>query len=339
MKTFRRGGIHPAANKLTSNSPIRQITVPDEVTILLSQSIGKPSRPLVKAGETVSRGDKIAEADGIISANLHSPVSGTVKKIDKVRTSSGEWAKAIIITRMENEREEKENPRSQREVENLTPDEIKDIIGEAGIVGLGGATFPTKVKLSPPPGCTLKYLIINGAECEPYLTCDDRLMQEYAVEVVKGSRLLMRASGVVKTIIGIEENKPEAIEAMTAATAHEPDISVEILKKKYPQGGEKEMTEALLGIEIPEGKLPASVGVIVDSVATAYAVYDAVWNRRPLYQRIITVTGPSLTNPGNFLVPDGTNIKSLIDLAGGLPEDTGKVVIGGPMMGKGSKFH
>ena len=211
----------------------------------------------------------------------------------------------------------------------LSPnDKLIGIIGEAGVVGLGGATFPTRVKLTPPEGKVADLIVINGAECEPYLTCDDLLMRSNAREIILGTRLLMRSVGVKEAVIGIEENKPEAIEAMRNASMNYTDIDVVELKKKYPQGGEKQLIQALTGREVPMGGLPVDVGCIVDNVATAYAVYQAVYERCPLTRRIVTVTGPGLSNPGNFLVPFGTPLTALIEAAGGLPEDTGKIIAG-----------
>lgn len=334
MKTFSIGGIHPKASKLTDKSPITDIAVPERLTIVLNQSIGKPSKPLVKVGDEVAAYDKIAEADGVMSANLHAPVAGKVVKLEKVHTGQGYWADAIILQTLPEREATLPEPRSIEEIRALSGKEIVEIVREAGIVGLGGACFPTAVKLTPPPGFTPDVIVINGAECEPYLTCDDLLMQTHAEEVVKGAMLLMHAVGVNKIVIGIEENKPAAIAAMRQAAIPYPEIKVEVLKKKYPQGGEKELIEALLRKQVPSGGLPVAVGAIVDNVATAYAVYEAVTLHKPLTHRVVTVTGPSVASPGNFRVPIGTDLSELITMAGGLPEDTGKVVAGGPMMGR-----
>lgn len=332
--TFRIGGIHPAEEKLTAAMPITALPESDTLVLSLTESIGKPSRPIVKPGQKVRRYEKIAEADGFVSAPLHSPVCGTVQKIERVRTPQGYWTDAIIIQRDPEAVVEEPVERTAEEIEALTPKEIIDIIGEAGVVGLGGATFPTKVKLLPPEGSKPDVVLINGAECEPYLTCDDRLMQEQSLPIALGAQLLMKAAGVDRCIIGIEDNKPEAIEAMRKAVKDIPGMSVEVLKKKYPQGGEKQLIAALLKRQVPDGALPVSVGAIVDNVATAYAVYDAVWRRHPLVERVVTVTGSSLREGGNFLVPLGTPLPALLEAAGGMPEDTGKLVAGGPMMGR-----
>lgn len=334
MKTFKKGGIHPKANKLTDHSPIQDLPSPQEVRLFLSQCIGAPAKPIVKPGDHVCQGQMVAEAGGFVSAPIHSPVCGTVKKIEPVRDGQGLWKDAIIIASDESQECETPEPRTKEEVDALTPKEIVEIIGNAGIVGLGGATFPTRVKLSPPEGKIPEFILINGAECEPFLTCDDLLMQTSPEAIAEGARLLMRSVNVDKCIIGIEENKPEAIKAMTKAAESIPGMSVVVLKKKYPQGGEKQLIQALTGREVPDGGLPVDVGAIVDNVATAYAVYDAIWNRRPLTERIVTVTGPDVENPGNFRVKFGSNVQSLLEKAGGIPAGTSCLIAGGPMMGR-----
>lgn len=335
MKTFRKGGIHPPEYKLTAGRPIVGVPVPPEIRIMLSQCIGAPSRPVVKAGDHVVAGQMIAEAGGFVGAPLHSPVCGTVKKLEPTRTPQGIWQDSIVIVPDETQEDAiQATPRDEDEIMALSPEEIVVIVGEAGIVGLGGATFPTRVKLSVPKGKKARTVIINGAECEPCLTCDDALMRTEAEAIVKGAFLIMKATGAPEGIIGIEENKPEAIAAMEAAAKTVPAISVCKLKKKYPQGGEKQLIYALTGRIVPAGALPIETGCIVDNVATAFAIYDAVRNRRPLTERIVTVTGPGLSNPGNFLVKNGTPLSALIDFAGGLPEEAGKIIAGGPMMGR-----
>lgn len=335
MKTFRKGGVHPPEDKLTAGRSIIALPLPQELRIMLSQCIGAPSKPLVKAGEHVEAGQMIAEAGGFVGAPIHSPVNGKVVKIEPTRTPQGIWQDSIVITPdKENPCDMNVSPRNENEVKELSPEEIIKIVGDAGIVGLGGATFPTRVKLSVPEGKTTEIVIINGAECEPCLTCDDALMRKEAEKIVKGTRLIMKATGAPRGIIGIEENKPEAIDAMLRATSPYRDISVEVLKKKYPQGGEKQLIYAVIGRTVPAGALPIETGCIVDNVATAYAVYDAVYNSRPLIERIVTVTGHGLSNPGNFIVKNGTPLSALIEFAGGMPENTGKIIAGGPMMGR-----
>lgn len=334
-KTFHKGGIHPSDNKLTADMAVTYPVKSDSLTLILGQSIGAPSEVTVKAGEHVVAGQQIAAAGGYVSASLHTPVSGTVKKLTTVRDIAGYPVAAVEIERDkdgaegENAYLEPMNPDT-----HYSPADIVARVAACGIVGLGGATFPTNVKLSPGKEYRPEFVIINGAECEPWLTCDDRLMREHADEVVRGSRWLMRAVKVDKCYIGIEDNKKEAIEAMREAATHHCGVEIVPLRKKYPQGGEKQLIAAILGREVPSGALPVYVGAIVDNVATAYAVYQACEKGIPLTGRIVTVTGPSLTNPGNFYAEIGTPVSDLIEAAGGLPEDTGKVVSGGPMMGR-----
>lgn len=306
---------------------------------MLHQNIGVASKPVVKPGDHVAKGMKIAEADGFVSAALHSPADGTVKKIEPTRTTQGIWQDSIVIVpdqpgRYEDWSCDSVRPRGEEEVAALSANEIVDIVADSGIVGMGGATFPTHVKLTLPEGKIARYVLLNGAECEPYLTCDDILMQEHAREIILGGRLLMKAVGASECIVGIECNKPEAIRVMTEAAASFDDVSVEVLKKKYPQGGEKQLIYALTGETVPEGGLPIDTGCVVDNVATAFAVYDAVYNRIPLSYRVITVTGPDLVGRGNFLVPIGMPLSAVMEFADGVPESTGKIVAGGPMMGQ-----
>lgn len=335
MKTFKKGGIHPAADKLTADIPVEEMELQAELRLILAQSIGAPSRCIVKVGDEVERFDVIAEAGGFVSVPLHAPRAGKVTKIEKIRNERGLWQEAVTIAVDSSKADAPlPEPRSEQEIASLRPEDIVTICRDAGIVGLGGATFPTHVKLTIPEGKSADTILINGAECEPYLTCDDRLMREHSREIVDGTRLLMRAARVSKAVIGIEENKPEAIAAMDRAVASEDGISVVVLKKKYPQGSEKQLIAAVTGREVPAGALPVDVNVIVDNVATAFALHEAVAKRIPLTRRIVTVTGPGLSAPGNYLADVGTSIDALIARAGGMPEDTGKVVSGGPMMGR-----
>lgn len=333
MKTFKKGGIHPAADKLTSEIPISYAPIPDELVVILRESIGAKPTCVVKAGDMLKKGDLIGEATGFVSSNIHSPVAGKVKRLDRIRNLQGEWQDAVVIEKIDSD-EENTAGIPFEEALKLPAKEIIDLVYKNGIVGLGGATFPTQVKLSVPPGKKAEIVIINGAECEPFLTCDDRLMREYARDIVRGTLLLMKAAEVDKAIIGIEENKPQAIEAMKRATVSYKNIQIVELRKKYPQGSEKQLIEACIGKEVPEGGLPVDVGAIVDNVATAYSVYDAIVNGNPLTGRVVTVTGKYVKNPGNFYAVLGTPVSALIELAGGIPENTGKIVAGGPMMGK-----
>lgn len=336
MKTFRIGGIHPKPEKLTSGSqfPITAIEPPQQLTLLLAQGIGKPAKPIVKAGDEVACGQLIAEADGMISANLHASLAGKVRNISKVRDMRGYWKDAIIIDVNTEAAVADFSVRTESEVVALSAEEIVEEVRRAGIVGLGGAAFPTAVKLTPPPDTPVDTLILNGAECEPYLTCDDRLMCEHAMEILRGADLLMRAVNVKQCLVGIEHNKPEAIAAMRRAAEAFSGIEVVTLRTKYPQGGEKQMIAALTGREVPSGKLPAAVGCVVDNVSTAYAVYQAVCMRKPLIDRVVTVTGYGIEHPGNYLVPLGTSLQHLLGCCG-WQKNTGvsEVIAGGPMMG------
>lgn len=339
LKTFRRGGVHPPDNKLSAGKPTAALSPPGQVFLSLSQHIGAPAKPVVAPGDRVKVGTLVARADGFISAHVHSSVSGTVVAIDEVIDQSGHKKKAVVI-RSEGDAWEESIDRSESLEKNceLSQKEILDRIKEAGIVGLGGAAFPTHVKLVPPPGSRLELLIINGAECEPYLTADHALMMEKGEEIMVGIRLLMRASGVSKAYIGIEDNKKDAIRRLSKLAGDYPGITVYSLKTKYPQGSEKQLVDALAGRKIPGGALPASVGVVVQNVATAFAVYEAVQKNKPLIERVVTVTGKKLASPSNLWVRIGTPVQALIDRAGGLPIDTGKVIAGGPMMGKALQY-
>ncbi|MFH0758681.1 MAG: electron transport complex subunit RsxC [Bacteroidota bacterium] len=333
-KTFSRGGVHPPENKLSAGMAIQELPPPDMVIIPVSQHLGSPAKVLVERGDEVIVGQLIAESTGFISTNIHASVSGKVVKVDRFPDSTGYRNMAVQI-QVEGDRWSEDIDRSDDVVPNtvLGQEDIRKKILEAGVVGLGGATFPSHVKLMVPGGKTAEYLLINGVECEPYLTADHRLMMERSEELVAGIKLLMRGLGVEKAILGIENNKPDAIGKMkklTEGTA----IRVQGLKVKYPQGGEKQLVHALLKREVPSGGLPIDVGVVVFNVGTANAVYEAVMKSRPLIDRVVTVTGKSLEKPSNFQVRIGTPVSYLIEKAGGLPGDTAKVINGGPMMGK-----
>ena len=335
LKTFFTGGIHPPEFKLTSGSPIKQLPVPQTVTIPVSQHIGAPAAVLVKKGDNVKTGQLIASGNGFVSSGIHSSVSGTVSKVDTIADTTGYRQTAVFINVTGDEWIESIDRSSDlvREI-LLTPGEITEKCREAGIVGLGGATFPSHVKLSVPKGKKCDVLIINGAECEPYLTSDHRLMLEKGEEVLVGVSILMKALGVDHAMIGIENNKTDAVEHLKSLAKNHKGITVHALKVKYPQGAEKQLIKALINREVPSGHLPIDVGTVVHNVGTAFAVYEALQKNKPLFERIVTITGKSIPNPGNYLVRIGTPVKSLIEAAGGQPEDTGKIVNGGPMMGK-----
>jgi Na+-translocating ferredoxin:NAD+ oxidoreductase subunit C len=335
LKTFPKGGIHPAENKMAANAAIQTLPTPKQVAIPIAQHIGAPAQPIVKRGDTVKTGTLIAKAAGFVSANIHSSVSGTVKKIDDVLDSSG-YKKTCIIIDVDGDEWEENINRDPGLIKNISanPEEIRQKVMDAGIVGLGGATFPTHVKLSVPEGKKVEYLVINAVECEPYLTADHRVMLEKAHEIMIGTSLLMKALKVNKAIIGVENNKPDAIELLTKTAREYTGIQIDALKVQYPQGGEKQLIKAVLDREVPSGGLPLDVGCVVQNVGTAIAVYEAVQKNKPLIERVVTVTGKSVKNPVNLMVRIGTSANELIQAAGGLPEDTGKVVNGGPMMGK-----
>ncbi len=335
MRTFRIGGIHPPENKLSARKKIQTLSPPAQAVIPLSQSLGVPSSPIVKKGDPVKVGTLIARANGFVSANMHSPVSGIVAKIDDAYDLSGYRRLAVYIDVVGDEWEDSIDRSESLIKENkLSPDEIIDRITKHGIVGLGGATFPTHVKLTPPPGKKADILLINAVECEPYLTSDHQLMLENPDEILVGIQLLMKAAKVQRAIIGIENNKEDAIELFSEKVLQYSGIEVIPLKVQYPQGGEKQLIDAVLRRQVPSGALPIVTGAIVQNVGTAFAVYEAIQKNKPLIERVVTVTGKSVKGPANFRVRIGTPIQQLIDAVGGLAEDTGKIVAGGPMMGK-----
>jgi electron transport complex protein RnfC len=335
FKTFPKGGIHPPENKLTADKPIVVLPVSPQVTVPVSQHIGAPATPVVEKGAAVLAGQIIAEAKGFVSTNIHSPVSGKVSKIDTVVDTTGYKQTAVIID-VEGDEWVATVDRSTvlRKEVTMTREEIIERCRQCGLVGMGGATFPTHIKLTVPAGKSCDLVIINGVECEPYLTSDHRLMLEKGAEVLTGATIIMKALAVERVVIGIEANKPDAVSHLTELAKEFKGITVQPLKVKYPQGGEKQLIKACTGREVPSGGLPIDVGVVVQNVGTAFAVYEAVQKNKPLVERVVTVTGESVSNPGNFLVRIGTPVTALIEAAGGMPDDTGKVVNGGPMMGK-----
>ena len=334
LKTFSRGGVHPPEHKLSSGHAIEELPLPDMVVIPVSQHLGAPAKVLVNRGDQVKIGQLLAQSEGFVSTNIHSSVSGKVLKVDKFMDSSG-YRKMAVQIQVEGELWEENIDRTDDLVRNtvLKSEAIRKKILNAGIVGLGGATFPSHVKLMVPKGKTAECLIINGVECEPYLTADHALMLERTDEVFAGIQVLMKGLGVEKAIVGIENNKPDAIQKMKQI-AQGSQVQVQGLKVKYPQGGEKQLVQALLKREVPSGGLPIDVGVVVFNVGTAFAAYKAVNKNWPLIDRVVTVTGKSLEKPSNFLVRIGTPVSYLVEKAGGLPGDTAKVINGGPMMGK-----
>lgn len=336
FKTFDKGGVHPADKKISAGAAIQVLPVPATVTIPSAQHIGAPAEIVVAKGDKVKVGQLIAKANGFVSANIHSSVSGTVKSIGPVADASG-YSKVGVTIEVEGDEWDESIDRSdtlRTDIDDLTPEEIVKRVHDAGIVGMGGATFPTRVKLSIPLEKKAEAVLINAVECEPYLTADHRVMLEMGDKLMVGTQILMKAARVEKAYIGIEQNKMDAIAHLTSLSAKYPGITVVPLMLKYPQGSEKHLIKALMGKEVPSGKLPIDVGAVVDNAGTAVAVYEAVMKNKPLIERVVTVTGDSVKTPSNFMVRIGTPIQALVDAVGGVPEDTGKIISGGPMMGK-----
>ncbi len=339
LRTFRIGGIHPEENKLSSDAATQIAKLPQQAIFPLSQHIGAPAKPVVKKGDKVKVGTLLAEAGGFVSAPIYSSVSGTVLKIDEAVDATG-YRKPAIIVKVEGDEWEESIDRSDK-LETLeghpelTPEEIIECVKKAGVTGMGGAGFPTFIKLCPPPTAKAECVILNGVECEPYITSDYRLMMEHADEILVGLELLMKAVKVAKGYIGIEENKPQAIALFEEKIAGRDDIEIVPLAKKYPQGGEKQLVDAVIRRQVPAPPaIPVNVGAVVQNVGTAFAVYQAVMKNKPLFERYTTVTGKRLERPSNFLVRMGTPMIDLIDECGGMPEGDNKLLAGGPMMGK-----
>lgn len=338
LKTFPLGGVHPPENKLTAANAIKNMPVPKVVYIPISQHIGVPSEIIVEKKDKVKVGQIIAKSKGFVSANIHSSVAGTVTKIDKVINSSGYKQQCIVVrTDAKDETNFNQDAFPLKTDIELNSNEILQRVSDFGIVGLGGATFPSHVKLNIQEGTKIDCLIINGVECEPYLTCDHRLMLEKADEIIVGIEILLKALNLNKAVIGIENNKKDAIANFKKITSANNKIQIAALKVKYPQGSEKHLVKAILNREVPVGKLPSDVGVVSLNVGTIFAVYEAVQHNKPLTDRVVTVTGKKLENPSNYWVKIGTPIKDLIEEIGGLPEGTRKLINGGPMMGKAIK--
>ena len=339
LKTFSMGGVHPEENKITAEVATVVAPLPQQAIFPLSQHIGAPAKPVVNRGDKVKVGTLIAEANGFVSAPIYSSVSGTVLKVDTAIDATG-YRKPAIYINVEGDEWEESIDRSETletldKHPELTPEEIVNRIKVAGVTGMGGAGFPTFIKLCPPPTAKAECVILNGVECEPYITSDYRLMMEHADEILVGLDLLLKGAKVERGYIGIEDNKPEAIKLFEQKTANDPRIEIVALAKKYPQGGEKQLVDAVINRQVPAPPaIPVNVGAIVQNVGTAYAVYQAVMKNKPLFERYTTVTGKQLKNPGNFLVRMGTPMRELIDLCGGMPEGDNKVLAGGPMMGK-----
>lgn len=332
--TFR-GGVHPDDQKgFSRDSGLVEYTATGDMVFPLSQHIGKPASPVVKRGDEVLAGQLIAEAGGFISANILSSCSGKVKAIEKRRNITGALVDCIVIA---NDGQYNTVPGLGEDVDwrELSAQEIIAKVKDAGIVGMGGAGFPTNVKLMPKNPDAIRYIIANGAECEPYITADDQLMRTHARGIVEGMKIILKIFPKAKGVICIEQNKPEAIAAMRKASAKVKNITVQPMKVKYPQGGERSLIQAIAGVNFKGRELPADVGCIVDNVATIYAIYEAVARNTPLMKRCISITGDGIAHPQNFITRIGTSHKELIEAAGGIREDVTvkKVLSGGPMMG------
>lgn len=336
LKTFSLGGVHPPDNKISSRANLESVAPEGVAVIPVAQHLGAPATPTVAKGDRVKAGQLIAQSAGFVSANVHSSVSGTVLAVEPMVCDASGAKKMCISIEVEGDDWVETVDRSKDVVRSITlsPPEIVKKIQESGIVGMGGATFPTHVKLSIPEGKKAEALIINAVECEPYLTADHRLMLEKGEEILIGVEVLKRALNVSKAYIGIENNKPDAIAHLKNLAKKFDGTEVTPLKVKYPQGGEKQLIKAILNKEVPSLGLPIETGAVVQNVATAFAVYEAVQKNKPLVERVVTVTGKKLAKPQNFVARVGTPIAKLISLAGGTPENTGKIVLGGPMMGK-----
>lgn len=333
MRITFRGGVHPKGHKdLSSEASLRPFNPSGEMVFPLSQHIGKPAKAVVKKNDPVLAGQVIGEADGFVSANVICSCSGKVAAVEKRRTISGQLLECVVV-----ENDGQFTPaadyETRRDLSDLTDRDILDAVKAAGIVGLGGAGFPTHVKLAPKNPDAIRYVIANGAECEPYLTCNDQLMRTKAAEIVEGLELILRLFPNAEGVIGIEKNKPQAIAAMEQAASGKKRISVRALETKYPQGGEHNLIKVIVGADYPVKMLPADMGCIVDNVGTIYAIQRAVCYGEPLFTHVLTVTGEAIAKPGNFIVRDGTNVRELLEECGGFREDPKKVLAGGPMMG------
>ena len=333
LATFK-GGIHPNEGKeLSENKPVQVLQPKGEIVFPLSQHIGAPAKPLVAAGDQVLVGQKIGEPGGFISACVISSVSGTVKTIEPRMVANGSMVPSVIIEN-DGKYQTVEGFGKERDPKTLSKEEIRTIVKEAGVVGLGGAGFPTHVKLTPKDESKIDTIIVNGAECEPYLTSDYRMMLEEPESIIKGLNIILQLFDNAKGVIGIESNKPEAIKLMTELVKDEPRITVCPLQTKYPQGGERTLIYAITGRKINSTMLPADAGCMVDNVDTVISIYNAVAKGIPLIRRIITVTGDAITNPQNYNVRIGTNYSELIEASGGFKTEPEKVISGGPMMGQ-----
>jgi electron transport complex protein RnfC len=331
--TYFRHGVHPPELKeLTAGVAIRRMPYPSEIVLPLKQHTGKPARAIVRRGDRVERGDKVAEADGFMSVPMHASAAGTVTGVRLWPHPDGTQSPAVVIA-VDPYSPQAQRPRLIPDWRELSPTELIAAVQQAGVVGLGGAAFPAHVKLSPPKDARIDTLLINGAECEPYLTTDHRSMVEYPARVHLGVRIMLRVLGLKRAIIGVEENKPDAVAALRATAPTDLDVTVQALHVKYPQGAEKMLIKSLLDREVPSGKLPMHVGVIVQNVASVATIAEVFETGLPLIERIVTVTGPGVGRPSNLIVPVGTKMRDLLATCAGLKPEAREIVFGGPMMG------
>lgn len=334
LKTFR-GGIHPPYRKeATAGKATVEISLPAEVIIPMAQHVGAPNTPTVSVGDRVEAGQKIGATDAFISAPVHASVSGTVKAVEERKNFTGASVNSVVITV---DPSQPAKFTDKRDVGGLTPEEIRDAAKEAGLVGLGGAAFPSFVKLSPPKDKAVDTVIINASECEPFLTCDHRLMLERADDLIAGLKLMMKAVGASKGFIGIEANKMDAADVLTPKLSGDAALDVVLLEVKYPEGAEKMLIDAMTGRRVPPGKLPSEVGVLVQNVGTAIALYEACAYGKPVIERVVTVSGPGIKNPANVLIKIGTPVEHVVEQCGGMVGDVAKVLVGGPMTGWAQK--
>ncbi len=333
--TFRSGGVHPPTHKdLAPSDGYDVLPIPDTLTIPMAQHLGAPATVTVKKKAALEAGDVIGEPAGFVSTFIHTPLAGKVKLVDSIAMGPMQSPTVVVTPDKDAELWPLDKDPDPLDLTSLDPEDVVETVKGAGIVGMGGATFPTHVKLSPPPDASIDVVIVNGAECEPYLTADDCLMRNHPKLVVEGTRAVMHALGVRRGYVGIEDNKPQAYDQLVAASEPYPDLMVVQLKTEYPQGSEKQLIEACVGRKVEPGKLPFSVGALVQNVGTVAAIYEAVVHGRPLARRLVTVSGRAVGEPGNVLAPVGATVRQLIDHCGGLKEDVAAVILGGPMMGR-----
>jgi len=330
MPTFARG-IHPPQHKETGRTPIRRMAFAPRLTVPLAQHLGKPARAVVSAGQEVLRGELIGEADGYVSAPIHAPVSGVVEALELRPTMSGAWLQSIVIRGYESATQEVLFGEAV-DMGALTPEQVIQRVQESGMVGLGGAAFPTHAKLAAPKESPITHLLVNGCECEPFLTADHRMMLEWPQHLLAGIRLAMKACGAKRAMIGVEDNKPDAIAAIAAVLPKDDDISVHAVRTKYPQGAEPMLISALLGRELPAGMRPYQIGVVMHNVGTLAEIGRLLPRGHGLIERVVTVSGPAVGKPGNYLVPIGTPLRFVLEQAG-VAHDSVEVILGGPMMG------